>query len=326
MLNKGATLYSWRLGVMSSVMDQVSRMGTYFIEFETPFSWHLRAVNRVLYSGESKYQRIAVVEFKDLGKALVLDGKVQSSLFDEYVYHESLVHPAMVLNGSPERVLIIGGGEGATAREVLKWDTVKEVVMVDIDEEVVKVSKEYLPEMHGGSFYDSRFKLIIGDGRKFLEESSEKFDVIIIDATDPLEGGPSYLLYTIEFYKLAKSRLTANGVLATQATNMAYALRVLSVIYRTIGTVFSKVRPYQSYMHSYDAPWGFIVASDTTDALQLTQADVDNALMKHVKGNTRYYDGLTHVHMFTLPKHIRIALEDKEVKPATDLNPTFMPM
>jgi len=311
---------------MGDVLDQISRMGTYFIEFETPFSWHLRAVNRVLYSGESKYQRIAVVEFKDLGKALVLDGKVQSSLFDEYVYHESLVHPAMVLHGNPQRVLIIGGGEGATAREVLKWDTVKEVVMVDIDEEVVNVSRRYLPEMHGGSFNDDRFKLVIGDGRRFLEESGDRFDVILVDATDPLEGGPSYLLYTVEFYRLAKSRLTPNGVFATQATNTAYALKVLAVIYRTIGSVFSRARVYQSYMHSYDAPWGFVVASDASDALQLTPAMVDDALAKHVRGGTRYYDGLTHVHMFTLPKHIRAALEDRSIKPATDSNPTFMPM
>ncbi len=311
---------------MGDVLDQISRMGTYFIEFETPFSWHLRAVNRVLYSGESKYQRIAVVEFKDLGKALVLDGKVQSSLFDEYVYHESLVHPAMVLHGNPQRVLIIGGGEGATAREVLKWDTVKEVVMVDIDEEVVNVSRRYLPEMHGGSFNDDRFKLVIGDGRRFLEESGDRFDVILVDATDPLEGGPSYLLYTVEFYRLAKSRLTPNGVFATQATNTAYALKVLAVIYRTISSVFSRARVYQSYMHSYDAPWGFVVASDTSDALQLTPAMVDDALARHVRGGTRYYDGLTHVHMFTLPKHIRAALEDSSIKPATDSNPTFMPM
>lgn len=309
-----------------SILEQISKMGTYFIEFETPFSWHLRAVNKVLYSGESKYQRIAVVEFKDLGKALVLDGKVQSSLFDEYVYHESLVHPAMVAHGNPGKVLIIGGGEGATAREVLKWDTVREVTMVDIDEEVVRVSKEYLPEMSAGAFEDKRLRLVIGDGREFLEKSGERYDVIIVDATDPLEGGPSYMLYTVEFYRLVKSRLNPGGVVVTQATNLAYAIKVLSVIYRTMGVVFSKVRVYQSYMHSYDAPWGFAMASDDKDPLQLTPSQIDEALAKHVRGGTRYYDGLTHIHMFTLPKHIRRSLEDTSIVPATDAKPTFMPM
>ena len=107
-------------------IEYVSKEGTWFIEFNTPFSWHVRAIRRVLYSGVTKYQRVAIVEFEDLGKALILDGKVQSSLYDEFIYHESLVHPAMITHPNPRRVLILGGGEGATAREVLRHRGVRD--------------------------------------------------------------------------------------------------------------------------------------------------------------------------------------------------------
>ncbi|WP_243671364.1 hypothetical protein [Vulcanisaeta sp. JCM 16161] len=182
----------------------MSKEGTWFIEFNTPFSYHVRGIRRVLYSGVTKYQRIAIVEFEDLGKALVLDGKIQSSLYDEFVYHESLVHPAMITHPHPRKVLILGGGEGATAREVLKHRGVEEVIMVDIDDEVIRLVKEYLPEMSQGAFDNPKLKLILQDGRKFLEESRDRYDVIVLDLTDPLEGGPSYLLYTIEFYSIVK--------------------------------------------------------------------------------------------------------------------------
>jgi len=139
-------------------IENVSREGTWFMEFNTPFSWHVRGIRKVLYSGTTKYQRVAVVEFEDLGKALILDGKTQSTLYDEFIYHESLVHPAMITHPNPRKVLILGGGEGATAREVLKHRSVEEVVMVDIDEDVIKISKEYLPEMNQGVFENPKLK------------------------------------------------------------------------------------------------------------------------------------------------------------------------
>ncbi|MFP3236993.1 MAG: spermidine synthase, partial [Vulcanisaeta sp.] len=157
-------------------IENVSKEGTWFMEFNTPFSWHVRGIKRVLYSGTTRYQRIAVVEFEDLGKALILDGKTQSTLYDEFIYHESLVHPAMITHPNPKKVLILGGGEGATAREVLKHRSVEEVVMVDIDEDVIKISKEYLPEMNQGVFENPKLKLVIDDGRKFVSNTKDKYD------------------------------------------------------------------------------------------------------------------------------------------------------
>ena len=306
-------------------IEDVSKEGTWFIEYNTPFSYHVRGIKRVLYSGVTKYQRIAVVEFEDIGRALILDGKTQSTLYDEFIYHESLVHPAMITHPNPRKVLILGGGEGATAREVLRHKTVSEVTMVDIDDEVIKVSKEYLPEMSQGAFDDPRLKLVIGDGRKFIEESRDKYDVIILDLTDPLEGGTSYLLYTVEFYTAIKNRLNDDGIIVTQATSTFYALRTFATIHRTIAAVFPIARAYHVYVPSFDSTWGFVIGSLTHDPITLTPEEVDSRIRSRINGELRFYEGAMHRVIFTLPRHIRAVLEDKTIKPATDNNPTFLP-
>ena len=306
-------------------IENVSKEGTWFMEFNTPFSWHVRGIKRVLYSGTTRYQRIAVVEFEDLGKALILDGKTQSTLYDEFIYHESLVHPAMITHPNPKKVLILGGGEGATAREVLKHRSVEEVVMVDIDEDVIKISKEYLPEMNQGVFGNPKLKLVIGDGRKFVSNTKDKYDVIILDLTDPLEGGPSYLLYTVEFYNILKDRLNENGIIVTQATSTFYALRTFATVYRTMASVFPIARPYHVYVPSFDSTWGFVIGSFNLDPLTLTPEEINAKIRDRIYGELRFYEGDIHKVLFTLPKHIRNALEDKSIIPATDNNPTFLP-
>ncbi|MCG2885080.1 MAG: polyamine aminopropyltransferase [Vulcanisaeta sp.] len=306
-------------------IENVSREGTWFMEFNTPFSWHVRGIRKVLYSGTTKYQRVAVVEFEDLGKALILDGKTQSTLYDEFIYHESLVHPAMITHPNPKKVLILGGGEGATAREVLKHRSVEEVVMVDIDEDVIKISKEYLPEMNQGVFENPKLKLVIDDGRKFVSNTKDKYDVIILDLTDPLEGGPSYLLYTVEFYNILKDRLNENGIIVTQATSTFYALRTFATVYRTMASVFPIARPYHVYVPSFDSTWGFVIGSFNLDPLALTPEEINARIRDRIHGELRFYEGDIHKVLFTLPKHIRNTLEDKSIIPATDNNPTFLP-
>ena len=171
----------------------------------------LHRLEQVLYSGRTKFQSIQVIRTGSFGKCLVLDGKIQSSDADEFVYHEALVQPAMITHPRPETVFIAGGGEGATLREALSHDTVKRAVMVDIDEEVIATCKEYLPEYSRGSFEDKRTELYHVDARDYLARGGESFDIIIIDLPDPIEEGPAYLLYTQEFYQLVRERLTTDG-------------------------------------------------------------------------------------------------------------------
>jgi len=295
----------------------------WFMEIQTPCSAHMHGITNILYSGKSKYQEIVVAELCNVGKALVLDGKIQSSAYDEWIYHESLVHPVMLAHPNPKRVAVIGGGEGATIREVLKHD-VEKVTMVDLDDEVIRVAKEYLPEWHQGAFEDPRVELVIQDGRKFLEETEPgTYDVIILDLVDPTEGGPAVKLYTKEFYQLVKKALKEDGIMVTQATSTSYTLRMFTVIYRTIKEVFKNVGGYHSFVQAFDATWGFVWGSDELDPSSLTAQEVDEMISKRIKGELKYYDGVTHLGMFSLPKHVRKAM-DEETFVSTDENPFLL--
>ena len=295
----------------------------WYIEFDTPTHAHMKGLKRIIYRHRSKYQDIVVAESFDHGIILILDGKTQSSERDEFVYHEALVHPAMILHGGPRRVLVLGGGEGATLREVLKYPTVEEAVMVDIDEDVVRVSREYLKFMSEGVFEDRRVKLVIGDALDYVFNTREKFDVIIADLTDPLEAGPSYKLYTLEFYRRIAEILEEGGVFVTQATSPTNTPRTHAVIYRTVSSAFRYAAYYHIFMPSFEAVWGFVIASNHRDPGSLKPEVIDETLARYgVK--TRFYDSQAHIHMFAIPKHLREYIESvSEV--STMEKPVYMP-
>ncbi len=218
-------------------------------------------VEKVYYSGSSKFQKIDLVELKVFGKTLFLDEKIQSAEIDEYIYHESLVHPAMMTHNEPKKVLILGGGEGATLREVLKHKTVEKVTMVDIDGELVEFCKKYLYEWHRGAFDDERTELIIGDAKEFVEKSNEKFDVIISDLTEPLEEGPSVYLFTKEYFERIFSILNERGVFVVQSGSALEGYsQFMASMNRTLKEVFDTVIPYWSFIFSFSMPWGFNMA------------------------------------------------------------------
>jgi spermidine synthase len=282
-------------------------------------------VKKVYAFGRTKYQTYLVVEFDDLGKALVIDGKTQSAVVDEHVYHESLVQPAMVAHGSPRSVLILGGGEGATAREVLKFPSVNRVVMVDIDEEIVNACKELLPEWHRGAFDDPRLKLVIDDAEHYVNTTSEKFDVVIADLVDPEEGGPAWRLYTKEFYELLKSRLNRGGVFVTQATSPTLTSKVHATIFNTVKAVFRHAISYYVYIRSFEGLWGFVMGSDDANLEALRDMnDVDSRLASMgVKGN-RFYDSESHQSMFHAPRNVRDILASYH-EVSTLSNPIYLP-
>ena len=283
----------------------------------------MKGLKRILYRHRSKYQDIVVAESFDYGLTLILDGKTQSSQRDEFIYHEALTHPAMLLHGSPRRVLVLGGGEGATLREVLKYASVEEAVMVDIDEDVVNIAREYLKFMNEGVFEDKRVKLIIGDALDYVFRAKDSYDVVIADLSDPLEEGPSYKLYTVEFYRRV-AELTGNqGVFVTQAASPTNTPKVHAVIYRTLREAFKHVAYYHVFIPSFEAVWGFVIASNGRDPRELRAEHVDVALEHHgVK--TRFYDGESHRHMFSIPKHLREYIESVDEVSTMD-KPVYMP-
>ncbi|KSW12623.1 spermidine synthase [Pyrodictium occultum] len=285
----------------------------------------IRSVKKIYAAGSTRFQEYLIAELAGIGKALVLDGKVQSSLFDEHWYHEALVHPTLLSHPCPRRVLVIGGGEGATVREVLRHSCVEHVTMVDIDKELVELAKKHLPEWHQGAFDDERLELVLEDGRKFLSETSERFDAVILDLVDPMEGGPAALLYTLEFYKLVAGVLEPGGIVVTQASSPVLTPRVYATVRNTMASVFRIVRPYVTYVRSYNGLWGFVAASDAVDPAALRAADVDRLIRERIRGTLRFYDGATHEWMFTLPKPIRDSLE-RYTDVATDSNPVYVPV
>jgi spermidine synthase len=248
---------------------------------------------------------------------------MQSSITDEFIYHEGLVHPAMLTNPHPKRVFIVGGGEGATLREVLRHRSVEYCMMVDIDQEVVEKSKELLPEWHRGAFDDPRTDLRFMDARKYLEETQDSYDVIIIDISEPVEEGPAYLLFTREFYEIVKDRLSPEGVISLQAgTTALHQLLNFTAVNKTLNAVFPVVAPYAVSIPSFGLPWGFTLASKKNDPRKFSPQQVDDMITKRIKGENRYYDGITNQGMYLLPKHIRKAMSE-ETKIIEDNAPLF---
>ncbi len=270
-------------------------------------------------------QAVDVVVLDGLGKALVIDGKVQSSLFDEYWYHEALVHPAMLLHPYPRRVLVVGGGEGATLREVLRHSSVGRVVMVDIEPSMIEIARRLLPEWHQGSFSHAAVDVVAADGRGFVEASRPgSYDVVVLDLVDPLEGGPAVYLYTREFYEAVYKVLSSDGVAVTQATSPVLHPRVFAAIYHTMAAVFPHVAAYTVYMRSYNGLWGFVVASKTTDPSGLDAGRVDDMLRERGVSGLRFYDGVTHTWMFSLPLPVRRVIQEYRVV-STDEKPVSIP-
>ena len=301
-----------------------SNVYKWFFETTTPVEGHFHAITRTVFSLRTKFQQMEILETASYGKCLILDGRIQSSTADEFVYHETLVHPAMVLHPRPETALVIGGGEGATLREILRYPTIRKAVMVDIDEAVVEACRQHLPEMHRNAFTDRRTELRHEDARGFLEATGERFDVAIVDLTEPLEEGPACLLFTREFYALLSNRLSPTGTLALQAgMTKVGETDFYAAMARTLHEVFPHVAPYQSFISCFGTPWGFILASKTADPRRLTPETVDQRLGERLTDRLGFYDGLAHQHMFSLPKNLRDALA-ASTRVVTDAEPLIV--
>lgn len=268
---------------------------------------HWFVSTRTIASQQTRHQLAEIVEFAHFGRALLLDGSLQSVERDEYIYHEALVQPALCAHPAPKRVLIIGGGEGATAREALKHAMVEQVVMVDIDCDLIALARAHLKAWHQFSFDDPRLRLFIGDGWEFIATSGERFDVIMIDVVDSFEGGPAETLYTPEFYRNLKHHLVEGGILVVQAMECDASewndhLRVR----RNLEGLFAHVRSYATFVPSFGSTWGFVFASDAVDPAAVAPSAIDAAIAeRELAGKLRFYDGATHQGLFALAKNLR---------------------
>ena len=334
-----------------SIDTQRDKAGFHFREDIAPGLCIETELKGIVHSTESEYQKINVID-TFFGRTLITDGKTQSTAFDEFVYHDCLVHPSLLnftknAGRGPKTVFIGGGGELATAREVLRHKSVERVVMVDLDGAVVDVCVDHLQEWGGQKVKDDpRMELIIGDAYAYLLNTKEQFDVIILDISDPIEAGPGIMLYTKELYQHAKTLLHPNGIFVTQAGAAdsiplphSYSednkdTTCFAPIRNTLAEVFGSVLPYSHNIPSFGNDWGFVMAfqsPENQDAATLQKewkeasADTIDELIETsvTGGECRLYDGETHRTMFNLSKPLRKLLaNDKRVM--TKENPVFM--
>lgn len=277
----------------------------WFIEQSTPSTAHMFGLKKYIADTQTPFQRVEIFDHDLYGRLLILDGKIQSAAYDEYVYHEALVQPAMLLHERPRSVFVAGGGEGATLREIFFHPSIERAVMVDIDSEVVALCRKYLGEWHRGSFDDPRLELIISDARRYLEESEERFDVIVVDIPEPLEGSPALKLFTRQFYSLLQERLAPGGILVLQAGDFGTVfLEAHSAIFNTVRQVLPYVYSFHAFVPSFNTEWGYIIAARDFDPGAVEKGLIDRRIAERGL-KLRFYDEETHRYMFALPKDIR---------------------
>ncbi|MEM9064778.1 MAG: spermidine synthase [Planctomycetota bacterium] len=298
------------------------------IEYLTPWDGYAHGITRVLAAKRTDFQDMQIVESGAYGKALVLDGMWQSCTGEEFVYHEPLVQLPSVLHGNPKSVLVLGGGEGATVREALRWKTVEKVKMVDIDGDVVEACREHLPEMHQGAFDDPRTDLLIGDALAYMDAEAsnpdgERFDIAISDLVDPIEDGPSQALFTAEYFAKCRAMLKPGGVLIVQAGPVAVnELRRHARLYNTIKIVFRQTMSAFTPTSTYGSPWSYVIASD--EELDLPRPeDIDKILDERGVTGLRMFDGITAHGLTSVPKHIRTAVAEHTDPFTMDEKPVF---
>ncbi len=204
-------------------------------------------------------------------------------------------------------------------------ESVTSVVMVDIDQEVVELCKEHLPNHHRGAFDDPRLKLVHGDALEYLENTDERFDIVIIDVPDPLEVGPAYLLFTQEFYSLLRDRLNPGGIMVAQSgpTGPAFYEQCFSAVANTIGSVFPKVILSEAFIPSFGTTWGFVIGSLDSDPAELSLDEVDARVASRISTELRFFDGVTLRGMLSVPKFLRRAVAE-ESRIITKADPLFV--
>lgn len=280
------------------------------------------AIKSVLFSGTTKYQNIQIIDTVPYGRCLILDGKIQSTEYDEFIYHELLVHPAMLCFPDPMRILLAGGGEGASAREILRHNSVEKLTMVDLDKELVDLCINFFPSMNKGVFEDPRLEVKFMDILEYLKNSNEIFDVIIFDLPDSAEGSPVSQLYTYSFYKMAYKRLSPNGVIVTQSgpTDYLNYREVFPAIHNTINQIFPSVASLSESIPSFGDSWGFTIGSLSKNPNDFNFQEIDNELLRRGIADLNFYDGFSHAGSINLPKYLRNAIVS-ETRIITEENP-----
>ena len=267
-------------------------------EISPHISVHLECKG-VLHSSQSSFQKIEVVESLDFGRMLVLDGVINLTERDEFVYHEMLVHVPLFSHPDPSEILIVGGGDGGTAREVIKHEGISSIQQVEIDKEVIAISKKYFPSL-SSSLDHPKVNVLLLDAIQYVREIEEKFDIILIDSTDPVID-QSEGLFTVPFYRNCCNALTEQGILAAQIGDIFFDTELVLDVFNKLKEVFPIVRIFRAPVPSYTmVPYSFAFCSKAIGPeMELGLSRFSTSFQ------TRYYNEQIHKAAFALPEHLR---------------------
>ncbi len=268
------------------------------------------SIDKVYFQQKTDHQDLLIFQNSLFGRVMALDGIIQTTEKDEFYYHEMLAHVPILAQGHAKRVLVIGGGDGGMLREVLKHQSVEKAVLVEIDQQVIAMCKTYLPSHSQGAFDDPRVEIVINDGKQYVLETQQQFDVIISDSTDPI--GPGESLFTSEYYQACQRCLTENGILVTQNGVPYFQTDEAIDTARRFANIFNDYHFYSAAVPTYIGGimlFGF--ASNNKDIRRVSLATIKERFAQaNIK--TRYYNPDIHIASFALPQYLLEAIGKKE--------------
>jgi len=260
-------------------------------------------VNNILYQKQSRFQNIKIMETPRFGTVLVLDGAIQTTTGDEFIYHEMITHIPLFSHPNPQNVLIIGGGDGGVLREVLRHKTVEKVTLVEIDKQVIEYSQKYLRSISKDSFSSSRLELVIGDGAEFVKGKKAIYDVAIVDSPDPI--GPAKVLFQKKFYTDIYNILKSDGIMVRQSGSTFLQKEELKENYRLLSRIFPYTAVYTASIPTYiGGLFSFIFSSKKIAPSKLNIKNIRTRYQK-AKIKTKYYNPEVHSACFQLPNYVK---------------------
>jgi len=259
---------------------------------------------------ESPYQRVEVYDTPQFGKLFRLDGRLMTSEKEEFFYHECMTHPALLTHPNPQSVLVIGGGDGGSSEEIFKHPSIKRIVMAELDAAVIDVARTHLGEIHKGALDDPRLEIRIGDGFEYVKSTNEKFDVIVLDITDP--DTPAFHLYSEDFFRMCRDRLNPGGMLTLHLGTPVYAPETVRKNAANLRKVFRQVHPLALFIPLYGSLWCLGVASDSANPRLMTAEAISARLRERRIGGLSYYNAELHAGLFALPTFVKALTEPSE--------------
>lgn len=270
-------------------------MGIWFTEKQTNHFGITMKISRTLHTEQTDFQKLDIVETVEWGKMLLLDDMVMTSVKDEFVYHEMVAHVPLHTHPCPEHVLVVGGGDGGVIREVLKHENVKKATLVEIDGRVIEYSKQFLPEI-AGSLTDQRVEVLVDDGFMHIAKSENKYDVIIVDSTEPV--GPAVNLFTKGFYAGIYQALKEEGIFVAQTDNPWFKADLIQSVFKDVKEIFPITGLYTANIPTYPSGlWTFTIGSKKHHPLEICDD-------RFIEMETKYYTKELHKAAFVLPKFV----------------------